>query len=171
MRDEPDPTITELANQWAVEANHDALGFINIVNQRLATDITQMVRIDGLPQSPIQTWQSKQGACRDLAVLMIDLCRTVGLASRFVSGYVHGFLQNGRAELHAWMQVYLPGGGWRGYDPTMGLAVSNRHVVLATSPNHALAAPFTGTFCGPDVAPHLMYDIAITPVDEAGANQ
>ncbi len=169
-RFEPDPQITELANQWAVDAKHDAIAFLTTTNQRLAIDISQVVRMDGLPQSPTQTWQTRQGACRDLAVLMIDLCRAVGLAARFVSGYAHGFLQQGRAELHAWMEVYLPGGGWRGYDPTMGFAVSNRHVVLATSPNHTLAAPFTGTFTGRNVAPHLMYDIDITPVDDTTAS-
>ncbi|MAX23056.1 MAG: transglutaminase [Phycisphaeraceae bacterium] len=165
-RDQPDTEITELANQWSIEAKHDVHAFLTLINQRLATDIMQVVRMDGLPQSPAQTWQSRQGACRDLAVLTIDLCRAMGLAARFVSGYVHGFLQEGRTELHAWMEVYLPGGGWRGYDPTMGLAVTNRHIVLATSPNHMLAAPFTGTFSGPNVTPHLMYDIAITPMDE-----
>jgi transglutaminase-like putative cysteine protease len=165
LRTEPDPNITNLANLWAADAKNDVSNFLALITQRLANEITQTIRIDGLPNTPTQTWQTRQGACRDLAVLMIDICRAVGLAARFVSGYVHGFLQQGHTELHAWCEIFLPGGGWRGYDPTMGLAVTNRHIVLATSAYHELAAPFTGTFSGPPVASHLMYDISLHTVD------
>ncbi|HAI11443.1 MAG TPA: transglutaminase [Phycisphaerales bacterium] len=164
-REDLTSVITELANQWAVEANHDAIDFLTLITSRLANDITQVIRDDGLPQNPAVTWQTRTGACRDLAVLMMDICRSVGLAARFVSGYVQGFVQQGRTELHAWVEVYLPGGGWRGFDPTMGIAVTNRHIALAASPLPQLTSPFTGTFSGPSVLPHLMFDIAITPID------
>ena len=161
-RDQPTSVIDELANQWASQANHDAIGFLTLIIERLATDVKQVVRDDGWPQNPMDTWQTRTGACRDLAVLMIDLCRSVGLAARVVSGYAQGLVQQGITQLHAWVEVYLPGGGWRGYDPTMGIAVTNRHIALAASPFPQLTAPFTGTFTGPSVAPHLMYDIALT---------
>jgi transglutaminase-like putative cysteine protease len=153
--------ITELAQQWAHEAG-DVLAFLMLLSKRLSQDIVQVIRDDGDPQSPLTTWQSHSGACRDLAVLYMDMCRSVGLAARFVSGYAHGFVQQNRVELHAWAEVYLPGGGWRAYDPTMGIAVVDRHIALAASPVPEATAPFAGVFRGPRVMPHLMYDIAIT---------
>lgn len=154
--------ITELALGWIDEAKADVLAFLMLVCKRLSVDVNQTIRQEGAPQVPEVTWASKRGACRDLAVLFMAICRSVGLAARFVSGYAQGFFQQGRTELHAWAEVYLPGGGWRGYDPTMGIAVSNRHIALAVAADPELAAPFEGTFLGPPVLPHLMYDISIT---------
>ena len=74
-------------------------------------------------------------------------CHSAGLAARFVSGYAH-VDDHGDHELHAWAEVYLPGGGWRGYDPTHGLAVADRHVALAAAALPADAAPVSGAFRG-----------------------
>ena len=89
----------------------------------------------------------KQGACRDLTVLFMACCRSVGLASRFVSGYGPGE-KNEHPYLHAWPEVYLPGGGWRGYDPTQGLAVGDGYVALAAGPHPELAAPDIRSYSG-----------------------
>jgi transglutaminase-like putative cysteine protease len=70
-----------------------------------------------------------------------------GYAARFISGYIADE-ENDRHELHAWVELYLPGGGWRGFDATIGMAVADRHVVLARSARPSLAAPLTGTFRG-----------------------
>ncbi|MFM7576061.1 MAG: transglutaminase-like domain-containing protein, partial [Microcystaceae cyanobacterium] len=90
------------------------------------------------------TWRNKRGSCRDLTILFMEVCRTMGLAARFVSGYQEGDQATEDWELHAWAEVYLPGGGWRGYDPTHGLAVSDRHIALVASPNPQDCAPVTG---------------------------
>jgi transglutaminase-like putative cysteine protease len=74
----------------------------------------------------------------------MEACRAVGLATRFVSGYQEGDLSTDDWELHAWAEVYLPGGGWRGYDPTHGLVVSDRHIALVASANPLYTAPVVG---------------------------
>lgn len=89
------------------------------------------------------------GACRDLSVLFLAACRHVGLPARFVSGYHEGPPERGERELHAWAETYLPGGGWRGFDPSLGLAVADRHVAVAAAPDPRGAAPVAGTFRGP----------------------
>ena len=73
------------------------------------------------------------------------VCRAVGLAARFVSGYQEGDLAQASHDLHAWAEVYVPGGGWRGFDPTLGLAVSDRHVAISAAVDPQQAAPVSGT--------------------------
>ena len=92
--------------------------------------------------------EQRQGACRDFAVLFIDACRCVGLAARFVSGYQDAYRSMGKRDLHAWAEVYLPGAGWRGYDPTRGLAVADHHVAVAAAADPQNAAPVTATYRG-----------------------
>jgi len=103
----------------------------------------------------------KEGACRDLAVLFMDICRSLGLAARFVSGYKYSPDTPDQHELHAWAEVYLPGAGWRGYDPSWGLAVADHHVALAAGPAPQDAMPVTGTFRGTDVLSSLDYSVEI----------
>jgi transglutaminase-like putative cysteine protease len=71
----------------------------------------------------------------------MEVCRAIGIAARFVSGYQEGDSTQQSRDLHAWVEVYLPGAGWRGYDPTLGLIVSDRHIPLAASaiPRYAAA--------------------------------
>ena len=74
------------------------------------------------------------------------VCREMGFAARFISGY-HA-VEADQHELHAWAEVYLPGGGWRGFDPTAGIATSDRHIAIATGAEPMQAAPVSGTFRG-----------------------
>jgi transglutaminase-like putative cysteine protease len=85
------------------------------------------------------------GSCRDFTVLFMEACRAVGLAARFVSGYEEGDSTVLERDLHAWAEVYIPGGGWRGFDPTHGLAVADRHVALVASAFPQFTAPVTGS--------------------------
>lgn len=103
-------------------------------------------------QSPAETLQRQQGSCRDFAVLMMEAVRSLGIAARFVSGYIFtpddAGLAGGGAT-HAWMQAYLPGAGWIDFDPTNSL-IGNRNLIrvaVAWSPEHVL--PLWGTFSGP----------------------
>ncbi|MEE2871411.1 MAG: transglutaminase-like domain-containing protein [Candidatus Latescibacterota bacterium] len=89
------------------------------------------MRLEGRPMAAAETLARVRGACRDLAVLFIVICRTLGLAARFVSGYRAGAQNQQERYMHAWAEVYLPGAGWRGWDPSLGLAVAGAHVAVA----------------------------------------
>ncbi len=136
-----DPVVLELAQEIAQEVNNNTVAFLSTLNQRLYESCDYITRETGEPWQAGVTWRRKQGSCRDLVVLFMEICRAIGLAARFVSGYQEGDLDQEQRDLHAWAEVYLPGAGWRGYDPTHGLAVADRHVALAAStlPNYAAA--------------------------------
>jgi transglutaminase-like putative cysteine protease len=89
-----------------------------------------------------------EGSCRDLAVLFCDASRVLGIACRFVSGYECASAGRSDADMHAWAEAYLPSAGWRGYDPSRGLLVADRHVAVAAAFHPMLATPVAGTFTG-----------------------
>jgi transglutaminase-like putative cysteine protease len=100
-------------------------------------------------QTPAQTLALGSGSCRDLAMLMIDAARSLGMAARFVSGYLHiADDHTGGGNTHAWAQVYLPGPGWVDFDPSSGI-VGNRDLVrVAVVRDPRQAIPLHGTFMG-----------------------
>ncbi|ACK68348.1 transglutaminase domain protein [Rippkaea orientalis PCC 8801] len=139
----PTPII-EFAHDILDETQGNPLNFLLTLNQRLYQTFEYIVRETGDPWQPIMTWKQKKASCRDLTVLFMDICRVVGLGTRFVSGYQEGDRDQEQRDLHAWVEVYLPGGGWRGYDPTYGLAAGEGHIVLAASPMPQKTAPVSG---------------------------
>lgn len=141
----PDPTATQLAQEIYQEVTGNTISFLSVLNQRIYDNCEYIVRDTGEPWFPGTTWQSKRGSCRDFTVLFMEVCRAIGLGARFVSGYQEGDPNQEQRDLHAWAEVYLPGAGWRGYDPTLGLAVADRHIALAASPSPTYAAPISGT--------------------------
>jgi len=139
--------VREYARQLAAAVQYDTLAFLETVTHRIFADFAYEYREFGAPFAPAETLAQKKGACRDFTLLMMEMCRSLGLASRFVSGYLLGNLHK-EEYLHAWVEVYVPGGGWRGYDPTQGELVSNRHVALAASAVSSLVTPVQGVFRG-----------------------
>lgn len=111
--------------------------------------------------SPDALLAGGQGACRDLAVCFIAACRHVGLPARFVSGYHEGDPDREEYDLHAWAELWLPGGGWRGFDPSLGLAVADRHVAVAVAADPEAAAPVSGTFRGDPGQARLTHSIRL----------
>jgi len=100
-------------------------------------------------QSPAQTLRLGSGSCRDLATLMMDAARHVGVSARFASGYFHcSASMSGQASTHAWTEIYLPTLGWRGFDPTTGAAVGLTHVVTGVSSHPRGVMPVAGVFAG-----------------------
>lgn len=164
-RPHPDAAVEELAQTLLHESDDNTLNFLYHMTDHLHRNIQQVVRAVGDPLAPNKTLRRKEGACRDLAVLFIDLCRFLGLAARFVSGYKYDPGARDSQDLHAWAEVYLPGAGWRGYDPSMGLAVADHHIALAAGPTSQDAAPFSGTFRGTDVLSRLEYDVEIQNIE------
>ena len=111
-------------------------------------------RFDGLTQSPAETLERGSGTCRDFAVLMIEAARSLGLAARFVSGYVHSPLaakstaRLGGGHTHAWAQVYLPSCGWVEFDPTNGIVGNTDLIKVAVVRDPRQAVPISGTWEG-----------------------
>jgi len=140
--------VTAFAAELSLAVNRDTLSFLDHLNRQLFSQFNHMHRDTGAPQSPAYTLQYRSGACRDLAVLFVDCCRAEGIAARFASGYQKGDLQSERRHLHAWPEVYLPGGGWRGFDPTHGKPVADSHVTIAAAAHARDTMPVTGSFIG-----------------------
>ncbi len=143
-----DPVVAELAETISYTTQFNPTLFVTELTQQIYRSCQYITRDLGDPLPPGITWKQKTGSCRDFAVLFMAACRAVGLAARFVSGYQEGDPDSDRYDLHAWAEVYLPGAGWRGYDPTHGLAVGDRHIALVASVNPRYTAPCPGGFRG-----------------------
>lgn len=162
----PDDAVTAFAAELSLDVNRDTMHFLDRLNHHLFEDYSHIHRDTGAPQSPVHTLQSRSGACRDLAVLFVDCCRAEGIAARFASGYQKGNLQSERRHLHAWPEVYLPGGGWRGFDPTHGIALADTHVTIAAAAHARDTMPVTGSFSGNGASSILEYTLEIQVSEE-----
>ena len=156
------PIVEAWARQRAEAVEWDTAAFLIGLADHIHHTFHHEGRPDGAPFSPSDTLQQRRGACRDTAMLFTEACRSLGLAARFVSGYsMHHPPEVTEHELHAWAEVYLPGAGWRGYDPSLGLAVGDGHVVLASAPDHHLAAPVSGSYRGTGVTSRMDYALMV----------
>ena len=164
-------SVAAWAAGLAVAVEHDTAAFLIELADRIHHDFQHVGRFEGEPMAPEQTLAGRSGACRDTAMLFVAACRSQGLAARFVSGYsIHHPPEVTEHELHAWAEVYLSGAGWRGYDPSLGLAVADGHLVLATAPDHRLAAAVTGTYRGTGVTSTMTYALSVRAL-EADSDQ
>lgn len=154
------------ADQEAVQRWLDGLGLqrpvqtftlLDRMNREIAGRFEYRIREEQGVQPPARTLSYNSGSCRDFAALFMEACRHLGLASRFVSGYLFTFdTDAGNASTHAWAEVYLPGAGWKGFDPTSGEVTGNRHIAVAVARHPEAVPPVAGSYLGPRVQGPLL---------------
>jgi transglutaminase-like putative cysteine protease len=158
--------VAELAQRLAFQVGHAPLAFFDLLCQTLYSTLDRQIRVDGLAQTPAETLLTGRGACRDLTVLFLAVCRSLGVAGRFVSGYQgQEASPDGKRHLHAWPEVFVPDLGWLGWDPTHGVVVGPGHVALSAAPEQTSTMPVDGGFYfnGPTVTSTLNYTITFAP--------
>lgn len=150
----PDKETINVVNKWMTNfwQSGEQIQTYTLL-QRIAEHIHQTlsyrVREEPGVQSAQQTLSYGTGSCRDFALLFMEAVRCLGLASRFVSGYLYAPLMTGEiGSTHAWAEVYLPGAGWKGFDPTIGKIVGSDHIAVAVARLPEAVPPIAGSFAG-----------------------
>ena len=119
------------------------------LNETVHRQIGYQLREEKGVQRPLETLAKGTGSCRDMATLLMEACRALGIAARFSSGYLDCPASlAGRASTHAWAEVYLPGRGWTGFDPTLGERTGAKHIAIGMSNHPRGVMPISGRFFG-----------------------
>jgi transglutaminase-like putative cysteine protease len=164
----------ESVSKWALQfvdpsGTTATMEILRAMTRGIREQFTYTRRVEKGVQTPEETLRKRHGSCRDFAVLMIEACRSLGIAARFVSGYIFVPDSSGHSggATHSWMQAYLPGAGWIDFDPTNSI-IGNRNLIrvaVAWDPCHVL--PLWGTYSGSPGA-FLGMDVTVK-VTEAAA--
>lgn len=134
---------------WVPWQTMETYTLLDRLNRAIVEKFIYQERSEPGVQSPADTLLLGSGSCRDLATLFIEACRFLGIAARFVSGYLANPSDPHHVSTHAWAEVYLPGAGWKGFDSTSGLLVGDDHIATAVSRHPEMIPPVAGQFIGP----------------------
>ncbi len=134
---------------WRPDESVQTYGLLDRLCVAINQSMTYEIREEPGVQSAVETLTRGIGSCRDFANLFMQAARTLGLAARFVSGYLNSPAEDGSSgSTHAWAEVYLPGAGWKGFDPTSGEIAGSRHIAVAVARLADAVSPVTGSFVG-----------------------
>tara|TARA_R110002167_G_scaffold247108_1_gene452676 strand:- start:714 stop:1559 length:846 start_codon:yes stop_codon:yes gene_type:complete len=130
------------------KVNGNTLAFLSELTTRIHEDFALEIRDIGEPYLPDVTFEIKTGSCRDFAWMQIQLLRHFGIASRFASGYFYIEAEDPKYELHGWTEVFLPGAGWIGFDPSNGIRTTNMYFPVCSSANYLHTMTVSGSVRG-----------------------
>lgn len=149
---EIEPLSDELKNfiySISDDVKDATLDFATIMCSKIRELIAYQKRVSPSPQYANETFHLKSGSCRDMAVAFMQICRFAGIPARFVSGYaIKEPKPNENPDLHSWIDLYIKGGGWIAFDPTLGLIPSGRQVALTSSADPKFTLPISGGYYG-----------------------
>jgi transglutaminase-like putative cysteine protease len=167
----PAPATIPLLKTWLAQhlpaAPRDPIAFLAALNTGVQNSLRYNRRDEAGIQPAATTLTLGSGSCRDYAVVLIELCRHLGVAARFVSGYLYEALPTAGATkptpaLHAWVEVFLPGAGWRGLDPTRGMFCDDAFIAVAHAALAETVNPIQGDFYATgSVTAHLHHEITL----------
>jgi transglutaminase-like putative cysteine protease len=149
----PDNETIRVVNKWIATfwqpgKKIQTYTLLQQIAEHINQTLTYRVREEPGVQSAIKTLECRTGSCRDFAFLFMEAVRCLGLAARFVSGYLYAPYIKEIGSTHAWAEVYLPGAGWKGFDPTIGKIVGSDHIAVAVARLPEAVPPIAGSFAG-----------------------
>jgi len=160
-----DPLTEWVASLWRPDERIQTYALLKRLCTHIHQTLTYQLREEPGVQSDAETLSRGTGSCRDSANLFMQAARRLGLAARFVSGYLHAPPSNvNYGATHAWAEVYLPGAGWKGFDPSIGEIVGSSHIAVAVARLPESVPPVSGSFVGPPGA-NLDVGVWVTELD------